>query len=173
MISAFGPIGWRACLAEGVIVPEAMLQRIADATARAQGGQPEAAAQDLEAIWNELGPGGDPLHRCAAAHALADLQDEVSDELRWDLRALDAYGLITQERAAEAGVAGPVYGFEASLHLNIADCYRRLGEPWDARDHLELGWAAVESLGDDSYGQMIRAGLDRLRSRLDTEDISG
>ncbi len=156
-----------------MIVPEAMLQRIADATARAHGGDPEAALDDLLAIWEELGAAGDPLHRCAAAHAIADLQDDVADELRWDLRALDAYGLITDDRAAEAGVAGPVYGFEASLHLNVADAYRRLGEPWDARDHLELGWAAVDALGDDSYGRMIRAGLDRLRSRLDAEEGSG
>lgn len=156
-----------------MIVPEPTLQRIADATARAQGGDPEGARADLEALWDELGPLGDPLHRCAAAHALADLQDEVAEELRWDLRALDAYGLITDERAAEAGVSGPVYGFEPSLHLNIADAYRRLGEPWDARDHLELGWAAVESLGDDPYGRMIRAGLDRLRSRLDADDAAG
>ncbi|MBJ7471004.1 MAG: hypothetical protein JHD16_06855 [Solirubrobacteraceae bacterium] len=156
-----------------MIVPDATLQRIADATARAQGGDPEGACADLEALWEQLGPGGDPLHRCAAAHALAELQDEADDELRWDLRALDAYGLITDERATEAGVAGPVYGFEPSLHLSIADAYRRLGEPWDARDHLELGWAAVESLGDDPYGRMIRAGLDRLRSQLDAEEGRG
>jgi hypothetical protein len=149
--------------------PEPMLQRIADATALAAEGGEDEARDALAVAWEELGPAGDPLHRCALAHAMADLQDDVGDELRWDLRALEAYGLITDERAAEAGVTGPVYGFEPSLHLNIADCYRRLGEPWDARDHLELGLAAVDALGDDPYGRMIRDGLERLRERLDAD----
>jgi hypothetical protein len=31
-----------------------------------------------------------------------------------------------------------------------------------AREQLERGQAAVGSLGDDGYGQMIKGGLDRL-----------
>lgn len=150
-----------------------MLERIARASALAHDGDDDVARDLLAVAWEELGPTGDALHRCALAHAMADLQEQAEDELRWDLRALEAYELITDERAAEAGVEGPVYGFEPSLRLNIADCYRRLGEPWDARDHVELGLAAVDALGDDGYGRMIRGGLERLRDRLDAEEGSG
>lgn len=145
--------------------------RISEASELGQTVDPERGRADLEAIWEELGPLGDPLHRCATAHALADLQEEVRDELAWDLRALEAAEGITDERAIEAGVGGSVLGFQPSLHLNIADAYRRLGEPWDAQDHLQLGLAAVDELGDDAYGTMIREGLDRLAAKLEAGDV--
>ena len=53
-----------------------------------------------------------------------------------------------------------------SLHLNLGECYRKLGDPDHAREQLERGQAAVGSLGDDGYGQMIKGGLDRLAERL-------
>lgn len=56
--------------------------------------------------------------------------------------------------------------FYPSLHLNLGDVYRRLGE-WDlARAHLARGLDAVGALGDDGYGQLIKGGLDRLAQRL-------
>lgn len=148
-----------------------MLERIAEAAELGQAGDPDEGRDALAVLWHELGPDGDPLYRCAVAHALADLQDEVSDELKWDLRALDAAALITDERAAAAGVQGGARGMEPSLHLNVADAYRRLGEPWDAQDHLELGLAAVDALDDDGYGELIRGGLERLAARLAAGDI--
>jgi len=50
------------------------------------------AARDLFAqVWSEIGgESGDPFHRCALAHAMADAQDDVQEELLWDLRALAA-----------------------------------------------------------------------------------
>jgi len=57
------------------------------------------------------GESGDPFHRCALAHAMADVQDDVHEELLWDLRRLAAADLLTDERAARGGVAGPVAGF--------------------------------------------------------------
>lgn len=77
-----------------------------------------------------------------------------------------AADLITEERAAEGGVQSPVAGFYPSLHLNLAECYRKLGDLDRARQHLERGRPAVGSLGDDSYSRMIKSGLDRLAHRL-------
>jgi hypothetical protein len=150
------------------MTPEPMLVRIQEAAAL---DDQDDARDELAEIWDELGPSGDPLHRCALAHAMADLQDDPSDELKWDLRALDAAGLISDERAREAGMVATVVSFQPSLHLNIAEAYRKLGEPWDARDHLDLGLAAVDALPDDGYGRMIRAGLERLAARLEAGDI--
>ncbi|MEV6862819.1 hypothetical protein AB0M44_17695 [Streptosporangium subroseum] len=66
----------------------------------------------------------------------------------------------------QAGIASPVRGFYPSLHLNLGEAYRKLGDLGHARDHLERGRAAIDALGDDGYGKMIRAGLEGLADRL-------
>jgi len=50
-----------------------------------------------------------------ARSPLADVQDDVHKELVWDLRALEAADLITDERAGLAGSTSPVAGFFPSL----------------------------------------------------------
>ncbi len=130
-------------------------------------GQREAARELFTRIWDDIGAEqGDPLHVCVLAHSMADVQDDVHQELVWDLRALAAADLVTDERAAEAGVALSVAGLYPSLHLNLADCYRRLGELDRARDHLQQARDTVGALGDDEYGQLIRGGLERLEQQL-------
>ncbi len=147
--------------------PEAVLKEIGRGIGLSHGGDRPAAARLFAEIWDTIGgKGGDPLHRCAVAHAMADVQDDVNEELAWDLRALAAADLITDERAAQAGVAIPANGFYPSLHLNLAECYRKLGDPQRARQHLELGRAGAGTLGDDGYAAMIKEALDRLAARL-------
>jgi hypothetical protein len=131
-------------------------------------GEREAARRLFSSLWDVVGATGDALHRCAFAHSMADVQDDPHEELAWDLRALEAADLITDERVQQAGVASPVAGFYPSLHLNLGDVYRRLGDLDRARDHLARGRAAVGELGDNGYGQMIKGGLDRLADRLST-----
>ncbi|MGI5246716.1 hypothetical protein [Dactylosporangium sp. CA-139066] len=146
--------------------PDAMMARIGEGIALSQGGERDAARGLLTQLWDEIGPDGDPLHRCALAHHLADLQDDVREELAWDLRALEAADSVSEERAQEAGVAGSVRGFYPSLHLNLGEAYRKLGDFDRAREHLAQGRAAAGSLADDGYGNMIKGGLDRLADRL-------
>lgn len=110
------------------------------------------------------GDAGDPLHRCALAHAMADVQDEVREELVWDLRALEAADSISDERATVAGLSG-ARALYPSLHLNLGECYRKVGELARAREQLRRGQAAVAALADDGYGRLI-SGLDRLAERL-------
>ena len=50
------------------------------------------------------------MHRCGLAHAMADVQDDVRQELVWDQRALAAADLLTGARVAQAGVMLPVAG---------------------------------------------------------------
>ncbi|MGQ0776481.1 MAG: hypothetical protein ACT4NY_18980 [Pseudonocardiales bacterium] len=59
---------------------------------------------------------------------MADVQDDGHEELVWDLRALQAAGSVTDERARQAGLGGPVSGFYPSLHLNLGEVYRKLGD---------------------------------------------
>ncbi|GAB3430680.1 hypothetical protein [Flindersiella endophytica] len=130
-------------------------------------GQREAARDLFGEVWDEIGgEQGDPLHVCVLAHAMADVQDDVGQELIWDQRALAAAGLITDERVAEAGVTLSVAGLYPSLHLNVSECYRKLGDLGRAREHLRQAQATIGALGDDEYGQLIKDGLKRQIEQL-------
>jgi hypothetical protein len=140
--------------------------RIGEAMALGQRGERAAARALFAEVWAAIGEDGDPFHRCALAHAMADVQDDVSDELLWDERALAAADELTDERVAAGGVPTGVAGFYPSLHLNLAECHRRLGNLAAAREHLERGRARLDALPDDGYGQLVRGGFDRLAARL-------
>lgn len=130
-------------------------------------GRSESARELFAQVWDDIGgEQGDPLHVCVLAHSMADVQDDAREELTWDLRALVAADQITDERAAEAGVTLPVAGLYPSLHLNVSECYRRLGDLDAARDHLRQAQETIGALGDDEYGQLIRTGLRQLTERL-------
>lgn len=146
--------------------PEEAMTRIGHAVELGQRGERQEARRLLFELEEQIGPDGDPLHRVAVAHAMADVQDDPRDELAWDLRALQAADAVTDERAAQAGMAGSVAGFYPSLHLNLGEDYRKLGDLPAARRHLELGQAAASVLSDDGYSGMIRGGLERLAGRL-------
>ncbi|MDQ7905039.1 hypothetical protein RB614_10955 [Phytohabitans sp. ZYX-F-186] len=133
-------------------------------------GQRDAARDVFARIWEEIGgEQGDPLHVCVLAHSMADVQDDVHQELIWDQRALAAADLLTDDRVAQAGVTLSVSGLYPSLHLNLADCYRKLGDLGRAREHLQRARAGIGALGDDGYGQLIKDGLDRLARQLTAE----
>lgn len=140
--------------------------RIGEGITLGQQGDRAGARRVLADTWAAIGDDGDPLHRCALAHAMADVCDDVAEELRWDERALAAVGSLTDERAARAGMTAGVAAMYPSLHLNLADCHRRLGDLDAAREHLARGQAAAGALPDDGYGQMIRGGLEGLAERL-------
>jgi len=77
-------------------------------------GERDAARQLFSVVWADIGgENGDPLQRCAVAHSMADVQDDVNDELMWDLRALSPADVPTDERAAQAGVTIPAIGLRS------------------------------------------------------------
>ena len=152
--------------------PDAVMTRIGEGIALCQRGDREAARQLLAEAWEQVGPDGDPFHRCSIAHWMADVQDDEREELVWDLRALAAAELITDERARQAGLATPVRALFPSLHLNLGDVYRRLGDGRRAAEHLVRGEADADALAEDGYGKMIRAGLSRLAERLSAAPAS-
>lgn len=153
--------------------PDDTMAALGEGIDLSQRGERAAASAVFAKIWAEIGVDGDAFHRCAVAHHMADLQDDPHEELLWDLRALDAADLVTDERARRAGVESPVRGFYPSLHLNLGEAYRKLGDIDRARGHLERGQAAVGALGDDGYGQMVKGGLDRLAERLQATETFG
>ncbi|MDQ1672796.1 MAG: hypothetical protein QOC98_1358 [Frankiaceae bacterium] len=147
------------------------MQRLGVGMQLAQQGDRAGAAALFAALWEEIGPDGDPLHRCALSHWMADVQDDLQDELLWDLRALEAAHQVTEERAAQAGLASPVGAMYPSLHLNLGEVYRRLNNREVARHHLVQGQEAAAALPDDGYGAMILRGLRGLQERLDEASV--
>jgi hypothetical protein len=62
--------------------PDAMMARIHEAMLAA-GGDREAARARFQALWEAIGPEGDPLHRVALAHHMADAQDDPAQAIAW------------------------------------------------------------------------------------------
>lgn len=143
-----------------------MMASIGEAVGWGHAGRVDEARERLTALWGRIGADGDPLHRCSLAHYLADLQDDPAEELRWDLRALDAAEVLTDVRAQRHHATLTVEGMRPSLHLNLAEDYRKLGRPDEAREQLALARRHVAVLPDDDYGRMIRSGIGRLAAEL-------
>ena len=147
--------------------PDGTMAEFAAAVELGRGGARAEARRRLADLWERVGPDGDPLHRVSIAHFLADLQDDVRTELSWDERALAAAGDLTDERAQQYDAALRVRGLLPSLHLNLADCLRRLGDLSGARQHLARAEASIGELADDGYGRLVRAGLEHVRGALE------
>lgn len=95
------------------------------------------------------------------AHYAADVQESVDDELAWDLQALEAARQVSDSRAKRYHPSLVIEKFFPSLHLNLAEAYRKLGELEHARQHLAAARNTLAALPHDEYGQNIRAGIDR------------
>lgn len=147
---------------------EAVMKRIEGAMAVYQEGDKDAARQLFEALWSELDPAGEPLCRCVLAHHMADWQDNLEDELAWDLRALAAAARLTDAAVKHLHPSLTVAEFYPSLLLNVADDYRKLGRVAEAREYLNQAERSVEVLPTTEYGGMIRGGIRRLAERLRT-----
>jgi hypothetical protein len=146
-----------------------IMQQVNAAIALLHGGERAAAKAQFEAIWASIAQDPDPFHECTLAHFMADAQDDPAAELAWDLRALEAARRVPQRRAGNSHAGLAMRTFFPSLHLNVADAYRRLGDMVAARKHLEEGAALAGALPQDGYGAMIRGGFERLRARLAEE----
>ncbi|GGO58172.1 MULTISPECIES: hypothetical protein [Streptomyces] len=150
---------------------DATMTRIGQAVMLQHAGDREEAQARFLALWSEIGEEGDPLHRCTLAHYMADTQQDPADELAWDLRALSAAHELTDERVGAHHQSLAVRGFYPSLHLNLAADYVKLARPAAARSHLRLARGAVGALGDDGYGDGIRAALERLEAQVGEGDV--
>ncbi|WP_040780583.1 hypothetical protein [Nocardia pneumoniae] len=142
--------------------PDQTMAAITDAVALGREGRPDDARDALLTLWSSLGPQGDALHRCTLAHYLADLYDDAAEALTWDIRALDAADSLTDERARSHDAALRVAGFYPSLHLNLADDYRRLGSFTAAQREIDAARDRLHALCDDGYGTLIRTAVEEV-----------
>ncbi|WP_328410068.1 hypothetical protein [Nocardia sp. NBC_00403] len=127
---------------------------------------PDAARTALREIWDSLGPQGEPLHRCTVAHYLADLYEDAAQALSWDIRALDAADSMTADRASRYDAQLDVRSFYPSLHLNLADNYRRLGSFDAAQREIDAARNSLHTLGDDAYGAIVRKAVDEVAQSI-------
>ncbi len=158
--------------------PDPVMTTVGEAIGLGRSGDRARARELLGRAWEQVGADGDPMHRVAIAHSMADVQDDPEDELRWDLRALAAADQLTGHRVAAAGIGTPVAGFYPSLHLNLGEVYRKLGRFAEAADHLDRGLAATRTLGwtaepADGYQAQVIDALERLGERLPGTAVGG
>lgn len=150
----------------GTAEVDEVMTGIGAAVEQGRAGDKAQAREALAGLWERVGSAGDALHRCSIAHYLADLQDAVEDELLWDQRALAAVVDLSDERAQRFHENLQVRGFLPSLHLNLADDYRRVGDADRARHHLGVAGELADGLPDDDYGSLIRGGIQQVAELL-------
>jgi len=143
---------------------------ILEAIGLAQTGDRTTGRQALLACWEQTDP-TEHAFRCVLAHYLADMEDSVDDEVAWDTTALAEYAHLRGADLAAVGIPDAT-GLAPSLHLNLGDGFLRQGRTAEAAQQLHAGLGVVAALGDDGYGRMIRDGLDRLASRIDSAESS-
>ncbi|OBB86587.1 hypothetical protein [Mycolicibacterium peregrinum] len=152
--------------------PDPTMEAITTAILLGRDGDSESARRDLLAIWKQVGVTGDPFHRCTLAHYLAELHEDPAVALIWDVRALDAAEVLSDDRAQQYHASLHVAGFYPSLHVNIADKLRRLGAFEAASEHINNAEQHIASLDDDTYGNMIRAAITEVRHAVDNRDTA-
>ena len=107
---------------------------VLEAVGQAVNGQSEAAKAALEKCWDETVE-EDHAQRCVLAHYLADQQENLQSETRWDEQALTEFTHLQDGDLAAIGVPSTA-GFAPSLHLNLGDDYLRAGRAQDAEDQV-------------------------------------
>ncbi|MFG3338213.1 hypothetical protein [Glycomyces sp. NPDC048151] len=148
------------------------MEAIGQAVMRGQNGDTASARAELLDLWARIGVTGDPLHRCTLAHSLADLYDDAAEALAWDVRALDAADAATDERVQAHHAGLQLAGFYPSLHLNLADDYRRLGSFAAAQAHIDAAEQAAPALPEGPYGDLIRGAVKEVAAAVAEKDTA-
>ncbi|MGW4054538.1 hypothetical protein ACWENA_27300 [Streptomyces sp. NPDC004779] len=150
--------------------PDPTMEAIGHAVVRGRSGDTASARRELLGLWSGIGVTGDPLHRCSLAHYLADLHEDPAQALAWDIRALDAADAVTDHRVQEHHAGLRIAGFYPSLHLNLADDYRRLGSFEAATEHIDAARTHAPSLPQDPYGDLIRGAIQEVGESIARRD---
>ncbi|MDN3241921.1 hypothetical protein [Glycomyces tritici] len=152
--------------------PDPIMEAIGRAVMEGQNGARAAARTRLTELWARIGVTGDPLHRCTLAHSMADLYDDAAQALAWDVRALDAADAATDERVQAHHAGLQLAGFYPSLHLNLADDYRRLASFEAAQAHIDAAERAAPALPEGPYGDLIRGALKEVAAAVAEKDTA-
>jgi hypothetical protein len=146
--------------------PDPIMAEIMAAASPLRSGDRLNARNGLQAVWAKIAADALPIHEVALAHTMADAQDDPKEELAWDLRALEAAKRCTDADAQAHSQAFSISAFMPSLHVNLAEDYFKLGDRGLSRAHLDSARVFVGALAADSYGELIRGGIERMAARL-------
>ncbi|MFB7342168.1 hypothetical protein ACFCZ6_19125 [Streptomyces hydrogenans] len=152
--------------------PDPIMEAIGHAVAERHAGESDSARRNLLTLWSEIGVTGDPLHRCSLAHYLADFYEDPAQALAWDIRALDAADALTEQRVQEHHAGLRIAGFYPSLHLNLADNYRRLGSFDAATEHIDAAKTHAAGLPQNPYGDLLRGAIQEVAEAIAGRDRS-
>ena len=152
--------------------PDPTMDAITSAVGLAGSGDQESARRELLGLWQDIGVLGDALHRCTLAHFLADLYDDPAEGLVWDLRALDAAEALTDVRTRQHHAVLDVAGFYASLYLNLADNFRRLGAFRVAAENISHAEQHLIALPEGAYGDQVRKAVREVGQAIATQDTA-
>lgn len=150
--------------------PDSTMEAIGEAVTKGRAGDIASARQKLLNLWAELGVTGDPLHRCSLAHYLADFYEDPARALAWDVRALDAADAVTEQRVQKHHASLHIAAFYPSLHLNLADNYRRLGSFEAATEHINAARAHAPNLPEDPYGELLCGAIQEVADAIAGRD---
>ncbi|WP_205328435.1 hypothetical protein [Glycomyces sp. YM15] len=159
-------------MTETPAAPDPIMDAIGRAVVQGHNGDIAEARTALLDLWNRIGVTGDPLHRCTLAHSMADLYDDAAGALAWDVRALDAADAATDERVQAHHAGLQIAGFYPSLHLNLADDYRRLGSFEAAGAHIDAAEQAAPALPEGPYGDLIRRAVEEVAAAIAEKDTA-
>ncbi|MEU8720432.1 hypothetical protein [Streptomyces sp. AgN23] len=152
--------------------PDPTMEAIGHAVTEGRLGNVASARHQLLRLWTTIGVAGDPLHRCTLAHYLADLYEDPAQALAWDIRALDAADTVTEQRVQEHHASLHIAGFYPSLHLNLADSYRRLGTFDTATEHIDAAKEHAPNLPQGPYGDTIRTAIEQVAEAISRRDTT-
>lgn len=152
--------------------PDPIMIAITHAVADGRAGDTTSARTKLQTLWSEIGVLGDPLHRCTLAHYLADLYADAAQALTWDVRALDAAQAVTEQRVQQHDTSLHIAGFAPSLHLNLADNYRRLRSFEAAAEHISAAREHTADLPSGPYGDTIRTAIAEVADAIIRKDCT-
>ncbi|HJQ22101.1 MAG TPA: hypothetical protein VJ867_17285 [Gemmatimonadaceae bacterium] len=122
-------------------------------------GDPAAAGALFKQAWEAR---RDDYEASIAAHFLARHQPTPSDTLHWNRIAAEHAEAVLDDRAK------PLL---ASLYLNLGDSYLSLGYVAEAAVAAARGTAALQFLPPDGYRESVSRGLQRLHSRIASNDV--
>lgn len=138
------------------------MTRIMDTIVTLQGGDRVGARQAFAEIWKGLASDGDALSRCVLSHYMADAQDDPSEELRWDLLALEASAGLTDQNMKRFNASLTRAEFLPSLHLNVASDYLKLGDPARATEHAMQANVLAAALPNTDLARLTRGAIERV-----------
>jgi len=114
----------------------------------------EAAKKLFLKAWEESTT---DFEKFTASHYLARNQENIEDELIWNLESLRLASVINEDS---------MKGYFPSLHLNLGKSYEKLKDSEMAKNHYTTAANFIKYLPDDGYGNMIRVGIREALKRV-------